>query len=141
MTLLKFGQIAIIDMNPNHYSKFSLSNGKSEYFYHYGKSYIEAVNATGGIAQSITDPFSNILKAFGKAISGLATRFKIKHRLNPEDLKNLKVTVDGTEVHYGHDWTFHSVSNSISFKKPLNPKSKVEVVFSSFKVDPNPWTV
>ena len=95
-----------------------------------GLSHRNAAIDTGGGHYDITKPFSEILDKIGKTISTLATRFKIKRQLNTEELKNIKIKVDGKEVSDAM-WTFHSESSSLTFNEEfiLNPKSKIEIVF------------
>ena len=96
----------------------------------YGESHINAAKATGGSYHSIRDPFDSILDSFGKTITELATRFKIEKKLTADELENIRIRVDGTEV-AREAWTFHTKNNSISFNEGHIPaqESKVEILF------------
>ncbi len=96
----------------------------------YGESHINAAKATGGSYHSIRDPFDSILDSFGKTITELATRFKIEKKLSTDELANIRIRVDGTEV-AREAWTFNTKNNSISFNEGHMPapESKVEILF------------
>ncbi len=97
----------------------------------FSRTHIKAAMDTGGSFYSITSPFDSILKKIKETTTEIAIHFKIKRVLSPEELKHIRIEVDGFAVD-DNMWTFHQDKSSFTFNKeyPLNPESEVVIVFA-----------
>ncbi|MCB9758254.1 MAG: choice-of-anchor D domain-containing protein [Alphaproteobacteria bacterium] len=94
-----------------------------------GNLYVDAVDRTGGIWQSIcTANFDTALRHLSVTAAGMSYEFSLTR--TPSSLATMVVTVNGTEVPYALNdgWIYNSDNNSVVFDGEAIPDPGAEIV-------------